>query len=244
MKMQFEEFKFETNLAAEIKESFQKNWQILLMAIIMKTAATIFIEITNSRSQPLFEILLITVVAIHVHKPILEKHLDMKIEFTNSMMWSYGWRVAILLLFSLALTFFLASAFSGYSSGLRYLALLVIVAMSYALLLSIFGTMLPAVVAGSDGSLGAASDRTGKTFSYIFLRLFFIVGVPFAIWLSILLFVSVRFQLGEIISKNGSYSFLTGVTYLFGSVASFTATLFASVILSRAFVLSGIINGK
>ena len=111
------------------------------------------------------------------------------------------------------------------------------VGIVYGLLLSAFGTCLPAVAVGGDASFLEARRRGKHVFGYTAIRLFFCLG-PAAALSFFSLFELVYYLSESGLLKEGQFFSLANVgVILFSSALGAFNTALTSTILSRAYLI-------
>ncbi len=236
--------KFEIGLISEFAKCMEQNWKIFLAAILLNTALIFFNEITDTKNQSFAGLALSAMVALYAHKSAISAMCPgITVNFNPRMIFSYALRLAILVVITVILTIISSELIGNPRSGTGFLLVISVMALIYSSLLSLVGTMLPAIVTDFDSSFSAAFRRAKKTFLYNFLRLFFGIGSLVLFFLIASIFLANYFQIGEIIDENGRVSFSSGLMSFSASIVSVSLTVLASVILSRALLLSNNFEG-
>lgn len=112
-------------------------------------------------------------------------------------------------------------------------------ALLEAVLLSMWGTCLPAVIIGADGGFAAAGARGGKVFTYTLLRLTFCNGTLLAVAFIFWYMARAILQTDGLIwsEENGFSGAVLLVQIIFFTIFAFQTVMLATV-LSRAFLMA------
>lgn len=151
----------------------------------------------------------------------------------------FGGFVVIVTLVYLFIVLFLGSAIIAVTlNGLALILLLVIGMHLFGASFALWGTMLPATVAGTDATLPAAWHRAKGNFWYTFLRL--ALG-PFLIEMAILacvLLILYRFGPLDFLKESGAPDPIGILFYLVVQMANLFVTALAASVLCKTYLRS------
>jgi hypothetical protein len=236
--------RFSRGLFQETIHALSVNWLVALtfLATGMVLQA---LDKTLGNAGLFAQLILISVLAICIHRTIMKPDSRVSVSTKIWMIWSYGWRwVAMLALSSVigVIPVYVLGYLFLISAGPieAYIGLSgVLVTIVFASVLSKWGTFLPAVAVEGDSSFAGASVRGRRTFGYSAMRLFFCCGplliVPYALTL---------FRMGKfgaidssVIGKPMEYGLPLLFVWLLQLLFALFSTALIATILSRAYLI-------
>jgi hypothetical protein len=231
---------FSRGLFQEAFHALSVNRAIAFTFLAAQVALQIFEEKLGHGGSGV-QFFLFCILAICIHQAVIKPDFSVPNFTQRSMMWGYGWRLLVMLLLCGAMGYFLASLVPlPPEAKFVFIALAVImVAILYALVLSMWGTALPAVAVSGDAGFAGATARGKKTFGYSALRLLFCCGPLLIAEFALIFFVISKFSaadgniLGGPLGVNVTPLLVGIIISLFGL---FNTSL-ASTILSRAYLI-------
>jgi hypothetical protein len=239
---------FSRGLFQEAHNALSTNWPIALMFLAAQSLLDIFDEIRGgggSAAQIIFygpatQLVLCGILAVCIHQAVIKPGFVKPHLRHNSMMWGYVYRLAVMALVCAAAAFLLTFALVHRESSDAFIVLSATLAVIfYAWVLSMWGTVLPAVAVEGNVGFARGTARGKVTFRYSFLRLLFCCGPLLIIGLTLLSLF--HWYFGE--TDESRIGEVTGVDYpalVSGLIASLFAlfnTALASTILSRAYLI-------
>ena len=237
---------FANNLFLESGRILRRCVALAASAVVFDLALTIAVEAADFfKVLNLGVILLWTCLALEGHRQVLKAPYLGAARYALSV-FGFFWRtigltllgalpaILVFLLFEHELRL-LAAALED-PNHFRILVLLFF-CLSFLSVCSAAGTLLPAYVAGEDGSLVAALDRSKTLFFWLFGRLLIGPGLLYSIALLILAFGVLLSPSGGLVwsEQHGLDLVFVTATILSLSIQAY-ATILAAVILSRAFL--------
>ncbi len=179
--------------------------------------------------------------AISAHTKILKGRSGPLTMYKKGVFGPFLWRSAVFAILALLLLIpaaHFAEFGKGHESWVGGLAILMYFFVQ-TLLLSMWGTWLPAVVADGDRSLAAANRRGRKVFSFVFSRL---IGLSAALWISaalitfVLTFIAVLIK--HLITIEIGFDLEAVPVWSVILVAVACQTVLVATILSRAYLIA------
>jgi hypothetical protein len=171
---------FSRGLFQEALHALSLNWPVALLFLAGQLLLQIFGDSVGGGGFGV-QFFLFAILAICIHQAVIKPGFVTPYLTQRSMMWGYGWRLGAILIVCGAAGFFMASlVVRPYEGRLFFFGIAVIVALVVcALILSMWGTVLPAVAVEGDASFSSATARGKITFQYSAFRLFFCCGPLF-----------------------------------------------------------------
>jgi hypothetical protein len=231
---------FSRGLFQDALHAISVNRPIALTFIAIQLLIQMFDEKLGHSSSGV-QLILFSILAICIHQAVIKPERG-ALSFTDmGMMWSYGWRLLVMMVLSGGVAYVLSSLFSNpegnWNLFLGFFAIFVL--GLYSLVLSMWGTALPAVAVLGDAGLASATARGKRTFGYSALRLFFCCGPVFFIGFGVVLFLVRKFGIegAEILGGPMGINAVPLTVGLIGSLFALFNTALASTILSRAYLI-------
>lgn len=230
---------FDRGLLAETTINFHKN--ILLLAIVVVTlmVVTLFDARYPIVGVSAFSSIIWAILAMSVHATILKGLPGFVIHKEGRFFLPFLWRTLVFAGMAVVAMAIIVKLWVQVEPDYIIYPVLGIYALIEALLLSKWGTLLPAVIANGDTKLATAGRRGSKTFFYVFLRLVFGVGLGYLAAFA-LLFVVSRYlgSAGIYWSLEFGFDFKTiliGLVFYF--VFAYQIVMIATI-LSRAYLIA------
>jgi hypothetical protein len=229
--------KFSRGLFGEALHALSVNRPIAFTFLAAQLVLS-FLEGKLGHTSSAGQLILFSILAICIHQAVIKENFGTPDLGQFSVVWSYGWRLIFMLivsgLASYALTSLLPIPPEHINSFLVFFA--IIMMTLYTLILSMWGTSLPAVAVAGNVTLSSATARGRATFVYSALRFAFCCGP-----ILVAAFVLVFFLAGKLVEAfpSGTSGFKAGelVLTLIGSIIGLFNTALASTILSRAYLI-------
>lgn len=230
---------FQRGLWAETAHNFKANLWVVLFVIGALIAWSIAQDMTGHTNGMVSTIIWL-VILIAVHSTILKGQPGFIALTQKGVFMGFLWRSILFFVLGLIPAFLTLPLSEKLGSDIWLLyVFLPAYGIGQALLLSIWGTWFPSVVADGDKTLKAAWERGKKTFTYVFLRLIFCNGLIAASAFGVLIyfFANVESE-GDTWSTAGGFdpvaialqvSFITAFAIQFVMMAT---------VLSRAFLIA------
>jgi hypothetical protein len=181
-----------------------------------------------------------TFIAIAVHATILKgKSGFAAIASSNDALLPFLFRAAAFAIVVLVISLKALSAIRD--TDPNYILVIVVLGCAFmeAVLLSTWGTCLPAVIIGADGSFAAAGARGSKVFTYTLLRLIFCNGTLMAVAYIFWYMARVILESDGLMwsEENGFSVAVFAAQIVFFTIFAFQTVMLATV-LSRAFLIA------
>ena len=229
---------FERGLWAETAHNFKANLWVILAVIGALAAWGVAQDVIGSNGGSATTIIWLAVV-IAVHSTILKGQPGFISLNQKGVFVGFLWRSFVFVAAGIIPALLTLPLSENLAKGVWLLfVFLPAYGVSQALLLSIWGTWFPAVVADGDKTLSAAWRRGKKTFTYVFARLIFGNGPIVVLAFGLLLLV-----LGQVESEGTVWSEAKGFDAVAFALQLFLITAFAfqfvmmATVLSRAYLI-------
>ena len=230
---------FERGLWTEAVLNAKANLRVILFVVGVLIAWTVFTNVTGNNSSAVSTIIWLMVI-IPAHAKILRGQAGFAALSQKGVFTGFIWRSLLFFVAGL-IPAFLTFPLSGQLAGDNWVLFifLPVYGICQALLLSIWGTWFPSVVADGDKSLAAAWQRGKRTFVYVFLRLIFCNGLILILAFGMLLiFYSFVEAEGPIWSQTTGLDVRVLILVTTFTIAMAVQFVMMATILSRAYLIA------
>ncbi len=187
------------------------------------------------------QLILFSLMAICIHQAVIKTDFKVAVFTPSSILWGYGWRLLAMWALAGVPAFILTFLFPipAERENLFVGLFAIIFLILYGLVLSMWGTALPAVAVGGDSGLASATARGKKTIGYSAARFFLCLGPLLVAGFALLIFLSGKFDPANVGIFGGpiGINIVPLILALIGSLLGLFNTALASTILSRAYLI-------
>jgi hypothetical protein len=233
------EMKFENGILAEtLSVIFRVRYTaaiVFSLSIILVSLSTYFASRNGTNFATLF---LYSIFAISIHATIIDGKFDEHDLSKPKVITGYALRLLAMVLVSFIAAAVIVLAVFNVSRHLAVGLITVIGLIIYPLILSLYGTCLPAKAVGGDASWSTAFHRGRLTFRYAAARLLLVNGALLISLVAAGMGLFAYLLSVGVIEKGAPGAWLTAVAAVSGILTSMLMTAMASTVLSRAYLIA------
>ena len=231
--------KFERGLWTETTHNFRMNFWLIASVVGALLAWSLIQErFQVGRSGGSLSAIIWVLVAMSVHATILRGKAGFAIHGEN-LFTPFLWRAFLFGGVGLAGMLLTIPLWPDLNRSLVIYPILAVYGFLETILLSKWGTWLPAVIANGDKSFAAAGRRGSKTFGYVLSRLLFGVGSGFlASFILLAIMLVVLDTDGTLWSQEKGFYFLPTLAELIFFLTFSYQIVMVATVLSRAYLIA------